>query len=172
MASSLEGVDQLSDVVKPTYKEQSYNQLDSVLINGGWERSIRIIESERQCLSRSGTSRIEKRFYNFPSKLTENDGELILDSIVSTSKWRLSCKFFAENIATRNYENREVNEIPKGKTLKRLESGPNGELSIEGIHMDRLNLWQYVQLSNLLSKMGALIRTMVISMLKILLLKI
>ena len=134
------GVDQLSNVVKPTYKEQSYKQLDSVLINSGWERSIRIIESE--------DSDYHVRYHDFekgfqlPFQVTENDGELILDSIVSDFKISGIMQFLAENVATRNYENLEVNiEIPKGKTLKRLESGTNGELSIEGIHIEQVSLY-------------------------------
>ena len=134
------GADQLSDVVKPTYKEQSYKQLDSVLINSGWERSIRIIESE--------DSDYHVRYHDFekgfqlPFQVTENDGELILDSIVSDFKISGIMQFLAENVATRNYENLEVNiEIPKGKTLKRLESGTNGELSIEGIHIEQVSLY-------------------------------
>lgn len=67
---------------------------------------------------------------------------MILDSIVSDFKISGIMQFLAENVATRNYENLEVNiEIPKGKTLKRLESGTNGELSIEGIHIEQVSLY-------------------------------
>lgn len=134
------GADQLSDVVKPTYKEQSYNQLDSVLINGGWERSIRIIESE-DSLYHVRYNDFEKSFL-LPFKVTENDGELILDSIVPDFKINGIMQFLAENVAIRNYENLEVTiEIPKGKTLKKLESGINNGLSIEGIHIEQVSLY-------------------------------
>ena len=134
------GADQLSDVVKPTYKEQSYNQLDSVLINGGWERSIRIIESE-DSLFHVRYNDFEKSFL-LPFQVTENDGELILDSIVPDFKINGIMQFLAENVAIRNYENLEVTiEIPKGKTLKKLESGINNGLSIEGIHIEQVSLY-------------------------------
>ena len=134
------GADQLSDVVKPTYKEQSYNQLDSVLINGGWERSIRIIESE-DSLYHVRYNDFEKSFL-LPFQVTENDGELILDSIVPDFKINGIMQFLAENVAIRNYENLEVTiEIPKGKTLKKLESGINNGLSIEGIHIEQVSLY-------------------------------
>ena len=134
------GVDQLSNVVKPTYKEQSYNQLDSVLINGGWERSIRIIESE-DSLFHVRYNDFEKSFL-LPFQVTENDGELILDSIVPDFKINGIMQFLAENVAIRNYENLEVTiEIPKGKTLKKLESGINNGLSIEGIHIEQVSLY-------------------------------
>lgn len=134
------GADQLSDVVKPTYKEQSYNQLDSVLINGGWERSIRIIESE-DSLYHVRYNDFEKSFL-LPFQVTENDGELILDSIVPDFKINGIMQFLAENVAIRDYENLEVTiEIPKGKTLKKLESGINNGLSIEGIHIEQVSLY-------------------------------
>lgn len=133
------GIDQLNDVVKPAYKEETYKQVDQLTINGGYERTIRIIQSPDDLY--------HVRYHDFgnssftPMQVTEKEGQLTIDYIVPEFKIDGIMQYAAEAIAARNPDYLEMTiEIPKGKILKKLDTSVDG-LLIDGVHIQEIALY-------------------------------
>lgn len=133
------GIDQLNDVVKPAYKEETYKKLESLFINGGASRSIRIIQSPDDLY--------HVRYHDFgnssftPMQVTEKEGQLTIDHVVPEFKIDGIMQYAAEAIAARNPDYLEMTiEIPKGKPLKKLDTGVDG-LLIDGVHIQEIALY-------------------------------
>ncbi|MFI3124465.1 DUF4097 domain-containing protein [Streptococcus suis] len=133
------GIDQLNNVVRPEYKEETYKQLDQLTINAGYNRPIRIIQSPDDLY--------HVRYHDFknsslmPLHVNETEGQLTIDSIVPKFKIDGIMQYAAEGVATHNPDYLELTiEIPKGKTLKKLDTSVDG-LLIDGVHIQEIALY-------------------------------
>ncbi len=149
------GIDQLSQVVKPAYIEKSYEQLDTVFVNG-FAHTLQFTES--------ADDKYHVRYYDFedsnfwPLQVIENKGNLTIESYFTDTKINGIMQYGAEIIANNNptYQTLTI-EVPKNKTLKKLSGSIGPNITIENIHIEELDLYGSPQILNSTIDKGKLV---------------